>query len=814
MALWLKWSVRDLRARWVQVCAIAFIIAIGTGLYAGLSSTSEWRRVSYDASYARTHMYDLHVVLSTGSYVDATQLAGVARTIPNAGSVRAAEARLVVPTQVDASRGGRTILVPGRIVGVDVSRGGPLVNTISATGGRGLGAGDARSSHVVLDAHFAKHYHLPPRGTVRVGGGRPLDYVGVGLSPEYFMVIGEHSSLFAEANFAVVFAPLATAQRIAGQPGEANDLVLTLQPGANSALVRRELTRALAVRFPGVGTTTNGQRGDIAYRTLYDDIKGDQRFYDIFAILILAGATFAAFNLAGRIVESQRREIGIGMALGVPRRQLAIRPLLVGTEIALVGVAFGLMVGVGVSAVMGSLLRGYVPLPVWTFPFQPGAFARAAAIGFVLPVLACAFPVWRAVRVAPIDAIRTGSVSAKGGGLAPLLAHVPLPGRTTTQMPFRNVLRAPRRSLMTLLGIAAAIVVLIGVIGMVDSFMATIARGKQELTKTSPKRLTVELDSFYPTVAPQVTAIEHSPLVRASEPILQVPGSLIRGRQKIDAFVDLVDFHSPMWQPTIKQPVNPGRTTAPGILISETAAHDLGVSPGDTITLRHPRRTGALSYAFVRSTVTVVGVNPLPLRAIAFMDARDARMMNLAGITNSIVVDPARRTSTDAVKRGLFGTAAVASVQPVSAYTDTIRDRLRSTLGILTVVEGAVLLLALLIAFNSASINADERAREEATMFAFGVPVTTVLRIATIESLVIGVLGTAVGLGVGWLLLDWLITRLLPQTFPDFGIVTAVSTNTWLTAIALGVLAVTVAPLLTVRKLQKMDVPSTLRVME
>ncbi len=49
--LWLRWSLRDLRARWVQVCAIAFIIAIGTGLYAGLSSTSQWRRVSYDASY-------------------------------------------------------------------------------------------------------------------------------------------------------------------------------------------------------------------------------------------------------------------------------------------------------------------------------------------------------------------------------------------------------------------------------------------------------------------------------------------------------------------------------------------------------------------------------------------------------------------------------------------------------------------------------------------------------------------------------------------------------------------------------------------
>ena len=85
------------------------------------------------------------------------------------------------------------------------------------------------------------------------------------------------------------------------------------------------------------------------------------------------------------------------------------------------------------------------------------------------------------------------------------------------------------------------------------------------------------------------------------------------------------------------------------------------------------------------------------------------------------------------------------------------------------------------------------------------------LRIGTVESFVIGVLGTAVGLGVGWLLLDWLVTRLLPQTFPDIGIVTAVSGRTWLTAVLLGVLAVTIAPLFTTRKLRRMDIPSTSR---
>jgi putative ABC transport system permease protein len=57
----LRWAARDLRKRWAQVFAIALIIAIGTGVYAGLGSTSAWRRESNNASFALLHMYDLRV---------------------------------------------------------------------------------------------------------------------------------------------------------------------------------------------------------------------------------------------------------------------------------------------------------------------------------------------------------------------------------------------------------------------------------------------------------------------------------------------------------------------------------------------------------------------------------------------------------------------------------------------------------------------------------------------------------------------------------------------------------------------------------
>jgi putative ABC transport system permease protein len=55
---------------------------------------------------------------------------------------------------------------------------------------------------------------------------------------------------------------------------------------------------------------------------------------------------------------------------------------------------------------------------------------------------------------------------------------------------------------------------------------------------------------------------------------------------------------------------------------------------------------------------------------------------------------------------------------------------------------------------------------------------------------------------------------LMADTIPELGIVPEVAAGTLATAVVLGVVAVALAPLLTVRKLRRMDIPSTLRVVE
>ncbi len=811
LRFWLRWSGRDLRRRWLVVVAISMTIAIGTGAYAGLSSMSEWRRASNDASYEKLAFHDLRVTLNPGSSLPSGALRAAVASIPAPGRVAAVEERLVAPTQVDASSPGRTIATPGRIVGVDVG-GRVAVDSLFAKRGRVLGPADAARTVAVLDYGFARSNHLPDSGTVVLAGGHPIDYVGQGVSPEYFYVTSEAATLSAEANFAVVYMPLATAQALTGQQGRINDAVLRLAPGADAAAVRRDLQRALAARLPDVGASVLTRRDNDGYRILYDDISGDQEIYNIFALILLGAGTFAAFNLASRIIESQRRELGVGMALGVPPRSLAIRPLLLGVQIAVLGVVLGIPFGLFVGRSFLAVLKEALPLPVWTSPFQPGVFARGAVLGIVLPILATAYPTVRAIRMPPVQAVQAGFRAARGAGLAGLATRVPLPGRTLARMPLRNLLRAPRRTLLTVLGIAAAVTTAVGVTGMIDSFVATIDESRSALVGPSSDRMAVNLAGFVRQDAPSVAQIAGDPRVAAAEPAVVVPATVGAGTKRIDVALEVMDAGSALFRPALSAGhLSPGGA---GILITKKAASDLGVSVGDPILLRHPVRVGPTALRMADSTVRVAGLVPNPLRVYAYMDRSQAGLLNLAGLTNRVNVEPKPGMSIDALKRSLLRIDVVASADRVAAASEALNEALSQYNDILRIVELVAFALALLIAFNSASIAADERAREYATMFAFGVPMRTVLRNAMAEGAVAGALATVVGVAGGLLVIRYIVEVTTPRVIPDLGAIVSISTETILLAALLGVVAATLAPLLTIRKLSRMDVPSTLRVVE
>lgn len=816
VALWLRWSGRDLRSRWLQVAAIALIVGIGTGMFAALGSLSVWRRDSYDASYAVVRAHDVRLSLPRGSTVPAGALVAATTSLARDGLVTTAEERLVVPTQVDASTLDRTILVPGVVIGMDIGDGGPHLDRLDITAGRELRPADAAPpGAAVLEGHFADHYGLPAAGSLELAGGRPIDYVGTGFAPEYFLVTTEAGGFLAESNFAAVFVPLPVAQRIAGGP-VVNDLIVGVPDGVDAAGVGARVAEVVRSSAPGIAITVTPIEDDAAYRSMYGDLESDQRTMSAIAMLIFAAAVFAAFNLTSRIVEARRREIGIGMALGQRPWSLAARPLLMGLEIGVLGVALGVGVGLLVDEGFRSILASMQPMPIWRTAFQPAEYARAALLGLTLPMLATVWPVWRAVRVAPVDAIRTGHLAVKGGRLTPIVQRITRGRHAMRLMPIRNVMRSPRRTVLTAVGIGASITAMVGVIGMLDTYEATIDRGAVEIGRGAPGRLEVDLSAFEPVDGSTLRAIEGIAGVDAVQPAARVAGRLVTGagedRVAFDAFIEILDLQGDVWRPSVELAVP--SVEQPGIVLARKAATDLGVVPGEPVTVRHPvLDPGSETMRLETTSMRVIGLHPNPMRSMAYVDSDDAGVFGLVGVMNAVDVAPSAGADVDRITASLFRLPSIASVQAADATVEVLRDLVSQFVDILRFVEIFVLLLALLIAFNAASIAVDERRREHATMAAFGVRTRRILAGITAEGMIVGLLGTVVGVVGGAVAVRWLMAGTGAE-MPDLELIVTVSFSTIATAFVLGVVAVGLAPLLTLRRLRGMDVPSTLRVME
>ena len=626
----LRWSLRDARARWIQIIGIAFTIAIGIGTYAGLTSVTQWRLVSIDESLELTNMYDLRATVSAGADVPAGTLAQLASEIDGIDEY---SERLVTDTQVETVVDGEELLVHGRVVGVDATADGsgvrgPSVNGVEVIEGDGLPQAASSTPQVLLERNFAAIHNLPVAGHLTVGGDVGVDYVGHAVSPEYFLIVEGNGSL-GKSNLAVLFAPLEVAQDIAARPGAVNDLVLTLQPGADADAVSQQLIDA-AVSLDGTLLEVITRDETPSYIGLIGSPEIDQSIYNVIALLLFVGAAFAALNFSARMVEAQRREIGASMALGETPRSIAMRPLLIGIQIGVLGVIFGIGVAFAVANQTATVVQQIVTLPVFEKPFQGAIFGRAAVIGFFVPMLAVFWPVVRAIRVRPVEAIRSGHLASRGGGLSPVISRLPLPGRSLERMPFRNLMRAPRRTFLTLLTFTISLAILFSMVGLSSTFTATFDGGDQELLGDEPERFIVRFDSFYPTDSPQVQRVLSDSTTQLGESALILGGSVIAdpsgggddvGNEdageitQLDLVIRFVDFGSDVWTPTASE----GELLAgtPGIVLADKAARDFGVGVGDHVVVTHPEvADGAFSYASHSLPVTAIHPASTPAQCL------------------------------------------------------------------------------------------------------------------------------------------------------------------------------------------------------
>jgi len=171
--------------------------------------------------------------------------------------------------------------------------------------------------------------------------------------------------------------------------------------------------------------------------------------------------------------------------------------------------------------------------------------------------------------------------------------------------------------------------------------------------------------------------------------------------------------------------------------------------------------------------------------------------------------------SLNDVKRSQFGGGSGVSLGPGRGETfQSLEDSLEQSQGVFFITRIFVIFLVMLIAFNTANISVDERSRDHATMFAYGIPVRRVIANLSVEGLLLGVVAVVLGGLFGYAILLWMALFQMPAAIPDIGMIVSVSWWEMALSFVLALAAIALAPVFPGRKLKNMFIPGQLRVME
>ncbi len=129
-------------------------------------------------------------------------------------------------------------------------------------------------------------------------------------------------------------------------------------------------------------------------------IRASASLFSAFGVLALLLATLGVYGVKAYDVARRTREIGIRMALGATRADVAGLVVREGARATALGTGLGLLL----AAALGFLLRGIL---YRVSPFDPLVVGAAAALLAGAALLASYVPARRATRVAPLDALRT-----------------------------------------------------------------------------------------------------------------------------------------------------------------------------------------------------------------------------------------------------------------------------------------------------------------------------------------------------------------------------------------------------------------------
>lgn len=655
------------------------------------------------------------------------------------------------------------------------------------------GRAPAADDEVVINRAAARTGGLSVGDTATVETPTPVPVRVVGIA-----TFGDADS--AGGSTMAAFTLAGAQHHLLGDTSHLTSVVVKAQPGVDAAALRDRiapLAPSGAEVVTGAELTARQEQGINA-----DFLDVLTTVLTAFAAVAVGVAAFGIANTFSMLVAQRTREWALLRALGAGRRQILgatlAEALAVGVLASVVGVVGGVVIALGLKAAFAGM---GIDVPATGLVITPSVAVVGLAVGIGVTLLAAVLPARRAARVSPMEALRESAVeptgiawrraavgavvlaagialgiagrragafgtTALGGGLTVLAAVVlgPVIARTagpvvgwplrigrsvTGELATENARRNPRRTAAT----ASALMVGVAVVSLFTVLASSLrASVDASVQRSFGGDLVVTSGGwggsagFSPQVGRDIAA---RPEVKAAAG-MGVVGAFVRDEPRRIGVADPAALDQVLDLGVVAGSVH---DLGPDQLALSTRWADArGLGLGSEVPLRFvdgttaTYRVGALyTAADVAGDVAMSRDGWEPHRS------QDLDVTVLVRLADGVSLDQGRA----AVEQVLVPYAGT-QVQDRQQYLDAIGQGIDQTLGLVYVLLVLAVVIALMGIANTLALSIHERTRELGLLRAVGQTRRQVRRMIRGESVVIAVLGTALGLGLG-VLVAWLL---------------------------------------------------------
>ncbi|WP_238626278.1 FtsX-like permease family protein [Aggregatilinea lenta] len=229
-------------------------------------------------------------------------------------------------------------------------------------------------------------------------------------------VIQPDDELSQEALSDLIVADIATAQEIAGQPGQISRIDLILPDGYDTSRIKALLPPGLRLTTPSASSGALGQMIDAFALNL-----------QALSLLALLVGVFLIYNTVTFSVVQRRTTIGILRALGTTRRQIfsmiLAEALTLGVVGTMLGLGLGIFLGRSIVGLVAQTINDlYFRVDVQSIAIEPGTLLRGGAIGLAASLVAALIPSYEATRTPPVGVLRRSDVEQRTLDMLPFLS--------------------------------------------------------------------------------------------------------------------------------------------------------------------------------------------------------------------------------------------------------------------------------------------------------------------------------------------------------------------------------------------------------